>query len=192
MPPEIPTYLMNICRLTLCLITCAGQGHAEGVVAQEVQVQQGEQVLAAHAEAGGQEHEADAVEHAAANEQAGVAEQADAGQEEALDAANAAADGPPAVETVKVAWGTMWTCCCVECQDGSTEYSSFVPTGPEEEPHPHCLPSLLRKDPAAEPFLYAIELKHVQATCLNGKVSFEGGAAPEQVFAPYRPVGSHG
>jgi hypothetical protein len=109
----------------------------------------------------------------------------------AWPAANAEA-GNADVETVKVAWGTMWTCCCVPCPDGSRRYSSFVPTGPHEEPHPHCLPSLLRKDPDTEPYPYAVELRNIHATCLNGKLSTEVGAALEQVFAPYRPVGSHG
>jgi hypothetical protein len=41
----------------------------------------------------------------------------------AWPAANAEA-GDVAVETVKDAWGTMWTCYCVPCQDGSRGYSS--------------------------------------------------------------------
>jgi hypothetical protein len=36
----------------------------------------------------------------------------------------------------KVAWGTMCKCCCVQYPDGSTRYSSFVPTCPEERASP--------------------------------------------------------
>lgn len=139
-----------------------------------------------HGEAG--EDVAEAQQQEDAMEQAAVEEHGDAVQE----AGAAAANEPPALVTVKVAWGTMWTCSCVECIDGSTSYSSFVPAEPHDEPRPHCLPSLLRRAPLAEPFRYAVELKRIQATCLNGKISTDEGAALEQVFSPYRPVGSHG
>jgi hypothetical protein len=100
--------------------------------------------------------------------------------------------GDVAVETVKVTWGTMRTCYCAPCPDGSRGYSNFVPTGPDVEPHPHCLLSLLRKDLDTEPFRYAVELRHIHATNLNGKLSTQVSAALEQVSAPYRPVGSNG
>jgi hypothetical protein len=96
-------------------------------------------------------------------------------------------------ESVKVAWGKLWTCIALECPGGITEYTSYTPpVNPDEEPKPHSLPSLLTPEASEGAIQYAVELKYVQATCLNACMPLVGGAPLVQVFMPYRPVGSHG
>jgi hypothetical protein len=96
------------------------------------------------------------------------------------------------VMSVKVAWGKLWSCYALQCTGGSTEYASYKPTPEIAEPEPHCLPSLLTPEPNKPPIQYAVELRHIQATCLNGCIPIVPDGPPVPVFAPYRPVGSHG
>jgi hypothetical protein len=97
--------------------------------------------------------------------------------------------------SVKVAWGKLWTCIALECPGGTTEHTSYTPPAaddPDEEPKPHYLPSLLTQEALGGAIQYALELKYVQATCLNGCIPLRNDAPLVQVFMPYRPVGSHG
>jgi hypothetical protein len=94
--------------------------------------------------------------------------------------------------SMKLAWGKLWTCSALQCTGGSTEYSSYKPAAENGEPVPHCLPSLLTPEFDFPPIQYAVELKHIQATCLNGCIPIVPDGPRVPVFAPYRPVGSHG
>ncbi len=99
--------------------------------------------------------------------------------------------------TVKLAWGKLWTCGALDSPGGTTAYSSYkppTPNNPGTDPQPHCLPSLLTQEGMDDAIQYAVELRYVQATCLNGRIPLgvDVNGPHMQVFAPYRPVGSHG
>jgi hypothetical protein len=93
---------------------------------------------------------------------------------------------------MKLAWGKLWTCSALQCTDGSTVYSSYKPAEGDGEPVPHSLPSLLAPEQNMPPIQYAVELRHIHAACLNGSIPIIEDGPLVPVYAPYRPVGSHG
>jgi hypothetical protein len=93
-------------------------------------------------------------------------------QEQAVQGAAGAQEEADEV-TVKLAWGKLWTCSALDSPGGTTAYSSYKPVAPNDpdaEPQAHCLPSLRTQEALDDAIQYAVELKHIQATCLNGRI----------------------